>query len=189
MKLTEDEKKFLLETARRSIAHLLENGRPLELKPADVRYKRLVEDGAAFVTLHLRGKLRGCIGSLEASRPLVFDVIDNAGSAAFRDPRFYPLTKEELKEAVISISVLTHPVKMGVKTPEELLEGLEPKRHGLIIKRGYARATFLPVVWEQLPEKEDFLGQLCMKAGLAPTAWKDTSEMEFYTYEAIEFSE
>jgi len=188
MELSEEEKRYLLDIARRSIAHFLEKGEPMELKPDDVGSKRLTEDGACFVTLHLEGNLRGCIGTLEAHRPLVFDVLDNAINAAINDPRFFALTKEELPKAKISISVLTKPEPLPVDGPEDLLAKLVPKKHGLILKHGIARATFLPVVWEQLPGKEEFLQHLCMKAGLPPDGWKDP-KTEYEVYEAIEFSE
>lgn len=188
MELSDEERAYLLGLARRSISHFLEKHEMMELKPEDVGSKKLTEEGACFVTLHMDGNLRGCIGTLEAHRPLVFDVIDNAVNAAVNDPRFFPLTEGELETAKISISVLTKPEPLPVNGPEDLLGKLEPKRHGLILKHGIARATFLPVVWEQLPGKEEFLEHLCMKAGLAPDGWKDP-KTEYEVYEAIEFSE
>jgi AmmeMemoRadiSam system protein A len=186
--MDEDEKRYLLGLARKSMMHFLEKGETLEVKPEEVNSKKLVEEGACFVTIHIDDQLRGCIGSLEAKRPLVFDVAENAINAAIRDPRFSPLTMEELEKAKISISVLTKPVPFPVKSPDELLEKLEPGRHGLILKQGIARATFLPCVWEQLPDKLEFLAHLSMKAGLSPEGWKDP-ETEFLVYEAEEFSE
>ena len=188
MDLTEEDKKFLLRLARKSITHYLSKGSKLMLEPSEVPSKNLVENAACFVSLHDGEELRGCIGSLEARKPLFMDVIDNAVSSAISDPRFYPLTKQEIEKVKISISVLTEPKEFPVKSPEELLEKLIPKKHGLIIQQGVARATFLPVVWEQLPEKEEFLQHLSMKAGLSPDGWKDP-ETKFFIYEAIEFSE
>lgn len=187
--LNQNEKKFLLELARRTLEHYLRTGTRLELKPGDVPSKRLTEDGACFVTLHMGEQLRGCIGSLEAIQPLVFDVVENALRAAFGDPRFYPLTPEEFKQVRISISVLTRPEQFPAKDAEDLLNRLVVGKHGLIIKKGVARATFLPVVWELLPQKEVFLCQLCMKAGLEADEWKKTDCIEFFIYEADEFSE
>jgi len=187
-KLNETEKKFLLSLARRAIKHYLDTGKKLDLKPSEVPSKRLTEDGACFVSLHIGRELRGCIGSLEAHRPLVMDVIDNALGSAFGDPRFFPLAAGELPKARISISVLTKPVPLPVKGPEDLLKKLVPNRHGLILEQGYARATFLPAVWEELPKKEEFLGHLSMKAGLLPDGWKDP-RTRFFVYEAEEFSE
>ncbi len=188
MEFTEEEKGFLLKLARRSIQHYLSKGSELHVGPGEVPSKKLVEDGACFVTLRKGGKLRGCIGSLEAHRPLFMDVVENALAAALGDPRFHPVTLPELESIKISISVLTKPVEMPVKSPEELLERLVPHKHGLIIQQGVARATFLPVVWEELPEKEDFIRHLSIKASLGPEGWKDP-ETRYFVYEAIEISE
>ena len=187
-KLTEKEKKFLLALARNAIKDYLEKGAKPEVKPSEVPTRRLSEDGACFVTLRIRKELRGCIGSLEAHRPLVMDVADNAISSAFGDPRFSGLTREEFGKITISISVLTKPVPFPVNGPDDLLKKLVPGKHGLILRQGWARATFLPAVWEELPEKKEFLSHLSMKAGLEPDAWKDR-KTEFEVYEAEEFSE
>ncbi|MDD5171533.1 MAG: AmmeMemoRadiSam system protein A [Candidatus ainarchaeum sp.] len=189
MGLNAKEKKYLLGLARKTVAQYLETGSTLELKPEDVPHKSLTENGACFVTLYIGKELKGCIGTLEAHRPLVFDVIDNALGAAFNDPRFYPVTKEELPKVKFSMSVLSAPKPLLVKDADDLLKKLVPHKHGLIIQSGYARATFLPVVWEQLTKKEEFLSHLCMKAGLLPDEWKRTKGIQFYTYEAEEFSE
>ena len=188
MELKEEEKRYLLQLARKAIEHFLDKREVLEITPQEVSSKRLVDNGACFVTLHIGENLRGCMGSLTARSPLVFDVIGNAINAAFRDPRFYPLSKEELKKARISISVLTKPVPLSVKGPDELLKKLEPGKHGVILEKGYYRATFLPLVWEHYPDKEEFLQHLSIKAGLSPGGWKD-SECRFSVYEAKEFSE
>ncbi|NYZ77227.1 AmmeMemoRadiSam system protein A [Candidatus Micrarchaeota archaeon] len=188
MELTGVEKKFLLSLARKSIMHYLSTGSMLRLSPADVPSKKLVENGACFVTLKMGTELRGCIGTLEAHRPLFMDAIENAAASAFGDPRFYPLSMQESSKVKISISVLTEPKELPVSGPEDLLKKLVPHKHGLIIQQGVARATFLPVVWEELPEKERFLQHLSMKAGLSPEGWK-SPRTKFFIYEAIEFSE
>ena len=172
--LDKKEQKFLLELARKTLVHFFSSGKPLQIQPSEVPFSKLVEEGACFVTLYKNGNLRGCIGTLEAHRPLVFDVIDNALNSAFDDPRFQPLGVAELKLVKISISVLSKPKPFPVKDSDDLLKKLKPKKHGLIIKKGWARATFLPVVRDQLPTKEEFLGHLCMKAGLEANAWRDT---------------
>ncbi len=187
-KLNEKEKKFMLALARDAIKNYLEKGVKPDVKPSEVPSKRLTEDGACFVTLRIGKDLRGCIGSLEAHRPLVMDVVDNAISSAFGDPRFSGLRKQEFAKIKISISVLTKPIPFPVSGPDDLLKKLVAGKHGLILKQGWARATFLPAVWEELPDKEQFLSQLSMKAGLSPDAWKDP-ETEFEVYEAEEFSE
>ena len=188
IKMEEENKKFLLELARKAIKYYLETGRRLDVSPAEVPSEKLVEDGACFVTLKINGELKGCIGSLEAHRPLFFDVVENALAAAFGDPRFMPLQKEEFSKVKISISVLSKPEHFPVKGPGDLLEKLVPGKHGLILEKGINRATFLPCVWDELPEKEKFLSHLSMKAGLAPDGWKDP-EVKFYVYGAEEFSE
>ncbi|MFH0737896.1 MAG: AmmeMemoRadiSam system protein A [Candidatus Micrarchaeota archaeon] len=189
MALDKKEKYFLLKLARSSIRHYLKTGGFLELKPTDVPSKRLVEDGACFVSLHMKGELRGCIGTLEAHRPLFRDVLENAVASATEDPRFSQLSLGELEAVEISISVLSKPEPFLVKDAADLLKKLVPDKHGLIIQKGYARATFLPIVWEQLPKKEEFLAHLCMKAGLDADEWRQTKTMSFFTYEAEEFSE
>jgi AmmeMemoRadiSam system protein A len=186
--LTEKEKKFLLELARRSIKHYLEEGTTLDIKPSEIESEALLDEAACFVTIKKGKELRGCIGSLEPHRSLLMDVIHNAVACAFADPRFYPLSKDELKDITISISVLSKPEPFPVDSPQDLLKKLIPKKHGLILEQGLARATFLPVVWEQLPEKEEFLSHLSMKAGLEPDGWRDP-KTKFLVYEAQEFSE
>ncbi len=186
--LDEEEGKYLLKLARETITQYLENGEIAQPNPKDVPSRKLIEKGACFTTLYEGQKLRGCIGSLERERPLVFDVVENALNAALRDPRFHPLEKRELGKIRIEISVLTEPQKKDFKSPEELLDFIVPGKHGLIIKKGWARATFLPVVWQTLKTKEEFLSHLCMKAGLRPNAWKENG-MEYFFYEAQEFSE
>jgi len=189
MALDKKEKDYLLKLARSSIRHFLETGDLQELKPSEVPSKKLVEDGACFVSLHIGGELRGCIGTLEAHRPLFRDVLENAVASATEDPRFSQLSLGELETVTISISVLSKPEPFPVKDAGDLLKKLVPNKHGLIIQKGYARATFLPVVWEQLPKKEEFLAHLCMKAGLDADGWRETKGMSFFTYEAEEFSE
>jgi uncharacterized protein len=189
MALKKNEREFLLKLARESIDTYFKSGKRMELPPKSVPSKGMTENGACFVTLHIGTQLRGCIGTLEAHRPLVFDVIENALSSAFEDPRFYPLRPDELPKVTISISVLSAPKPFPVKDAADLLKKLVPCKHGLIIQKGYARATFLPVVWEDLKKKEEFLAHLCMKAGLAADEWRDTKGIEFFVYEAEEFSE
>jgi AmmeMemoRadiSam system protein A len=138
--------------------------------------------------LHQHGELRGCIGSLVAEEPLVEDVRRNAKNAAFRDPRFSPLNSGELDEVDIEVSVLTDPVPLDYKDGADLAARLRPNIDGVIISQGRARATFLPQVWEQLPEPADFLAHLCRKAGLPMDAWQDGS-LAVSTYQVQCFSE
>lgn len=152
----------LLKLARQAIAHRLERG-PAPVVSDD---PRLHEKGATFITLTRDGELRGCIGSLRRSRQLGEDIIANAVSAAMEDPRFPPLTAGELDAIAIEVSVLSEPEFLDFFGEEELLAQLRPGEDGLIIFSGCRSATFLPQVWEQLPEPRQFLAALKHKAGL-----------------------
>ncbi|MBN1247948.1 MAG: AmmeMemoRadiSam system protein A [Anaerolineae bacterium] len=173
--LTEEQGQYLVQLARTTIQEALE-GRSEAASGATTSTpsSQLEEPGASFVTLHTRaGALRGCIGSLVARRPLVEDVRANALAAAFEDPRFPPLTAEELPDTVIEVSVLTPPQRLWCESPTELIDRLRPNIDGVIVERGWHRATFLPQVWEQLPRAEDFLTRLCYKAGMSGRAWTE----------------
>lgn len=140
---------------------------------------------ATFVTLHLEAQLRGCIGTLEARRTLVEDVASNAWSAAFRDPRFSALTWTEFERLDIHISVLSLPEPLQFSSEDELVAQLRPRVDGLIIEEGFNRGTFLPSVWEQLPDPREFLRQLKHKAGLSPDYWSSRIRVQRYTTESI----
>jgi AmmeMemoRadiSam system protein A len=144
--------------------------------------------GGTFVTLKLDGELRGCIGNLSATETLVEGVRRNALNAAFHDPRFSPLSDAELDQVRIEVSVLTKPRRLEFTDSEDLLAKLRPHVDGLVIRKAYASATFLPQVWEQLPKKEDFLSHLCLKAGLPRDAWK-RPQLEVSTYQVQHFEE
>ncbi|HHH35913.1 MAG TPA: AmmeMemoRadiSam system protein A [Gammaproteobacteria bacterium] len=182
--LSAGQRRTLLDIARRSIVHGLEHGRPLEVDPA-IYEPRLRAPGASFVTLQLDGRLRGCIGSLEAHRPLVRDVAANAFAAAFQDPRFPPLVHEELAALHIHISVLGAPSPLDFTSEADLLRQLRPGVDGLILEAEGHRGTFLPSVWESLPEPREFLRQLKLKAGLPPDYWSDRVRVLRYTTESF----
>lgn len=169
----------LLPLARAAIAGRLDAEPP----PAP-RAAWLTEQGASFVTLTLNGALRGCIGSLIARRPLGEDVEANAVNAAFRDPRFNPLSAAELNSIIIEVSVLSTPTPLPVRSQTDLLKRLRPGVDGVILQAGWHRATFLPQVWEELPEAADFLAHLRRKAGLAPGYWGPDMRIETYTVTA-----
>jgi len=141
--------------------------------------------GASFVTLHIGEELRGCIGSLQAHRPLICDVAENAFSAAFRDPRFPPLKEAELKNISLDISVLSQAERVVFDSEQDLLNGIRPGVDGLILKDGNYRGTFLPSVWESLPDAGQFLKHLKLKAGLPSDHWSDTLEVWRYTTECF----
>ena len=141
---------------------------------------------ASFVTLKLKGRLRGCIGSLVAERELLVDVAHNAIAAALQDRRFQPLTLEEYRQTDLHISVLSPPYEVDVKTREELVARLRPGIDGLILQQEGRQATYLPSVLEQIPDPEEFVSELRVKAGLARTGWSEQMKVSFYTTE--EFS-
>lgn len=131
----------------------------------------LMEPRATFVTLEKNNQLRGCMGSLEAYRPLIEDLTNNAIAAALEDPRFPPLCAEEIPELLISISILSPPEPLAVKSEEDLLEVLQPGVDGLILEEGHRRATFLPSVWKELPRARDFVRHLKRKGGWPEGYW------------------
>jgi len=174
--LTPEQGAALVALARRTLAgHYGENFPSDEVRQLDAHLAdpELQTRCGTFVTLKIDNQLRGCIGSLAATAKMVDGVRDNALNAAFHDPRFSPLKKKELDAVQIEVSVLTEPVELEYTDAEDLLAKLKPGVDGLIIKRGYASATFLPQVWEQLPRPESFLSHLCMKAGLPSDQWRE----------------
>ena len=182
--LNNNDKKILLETAKKSINFGMLNQRALPVKLNEFD-KKFQEDAASFVTLTLNNNLRGCIGTLEAHQALIKDVSDHAYAAAFEDPRFPKLNKKELTEIEISISILTPAVAMNFSSEKDLLSQLEPGTDGIILKAGFKKATFLPAVWEQLKSPEDFLNHLKIKAGLNANDWPD--QITISRYRTISF--
>jgi AmmeMemoRadiSam system protein A len=172
--LNAKEKRFCVELARKSISFSLQNEGLMKLSPEEEMNvpKKLLENKACFVTLKINNELRGCIGHLAAIQPLYLDIIENAFAAAFSDPRFPPLHGREFSKLKIEVSVLTDPFEFEFKDANELLKGIVIGKDGLIIRKGYANATFLPSVWEEIKSKEEFLSHLCMKAGLRADEWK-----------------
>ncbi|MBU1213759.1 MAG: AmmeMemoRadiSam system protein A [Gammaproteobacteria bacterium] len=141
----------------------------------------LEQERATFVTLNLHGRLRGCIGSLEAHRPLIDDVRHNAVAAAFRDPRFPPLNREEFAEVTIEVSLLSPAEPIRFDSESDALSQLRPGQDGVILEYGRSRATYLPQVWAQLPEPRDFIGNLKEKAGLPADFWSDDIRLSRYS--------
>lgn len=182
--LTRDENTTLLNIARESIAYGLEHNKPLPVNVYNFT-NSLQQHRATFVTLHLHHQLRGCIGTLEAHQPLIKDVADHAYAAAFEDPRFPAVTNRELSLLDIHISILTPPIPMTFTSEEDLLRQIQPGVDGLILQSGVHRGTFLPSVWEQLPEPEQFLKHLKMKAGLAGNYWSHDVKVSRYTTVSI----
>jgi AmmeMemoRadiSam system protein A len=139
--------------------------------------------GAVFVTLTSDGRLRGCIGSLQAHRPLGEDLEENARAAAFRDPRFPPLSRAELDKVRVEVSVLTPATPMKFTDEADALAQLRPGVDGVILEHGWHHATFLPQVWEQLPEPAVFMSHLKQKAGLASDFWAGDVRLSRYGVE------
>lgn len=170
---------WLLTAARQAIA-----GHLGDTSPAPPAPEWAMDDGACFVTLTIRSRgdrLRGCIGSLSPWRPLADDVADNAVAAAVRDPRFPPVTAAELGGLRVEVSVLSPAEPIVFNSEEDLRAQLRPGVDGLILTSGARRGTFLPQVWEQLPEPEQFLDQLKVKAGLSPGWWDRRAQVSRYT--------
>jgi len=172
--------KELLILAREAIKSGFDNK---ELKIPENIKKKNSEKKASFVTLTKNGQLRGCIGSLYPHQELYKDVVENALHAAFDDYRFTPLKKSEFHEIKIEVSVLSIPKKIQFKNEKELLNKIE-KNMGIILKKGFNSATFLPQVWEEIPDKIDFLEELSLKAGMKKDDWK-TSEVYSYRVEKV----
>jgi AmmeMemoRadiSam system protein A len=180
----------LLALARRSIAAAL--GLPAAPMPPAANGEEgssfLAEPGACFVTLSRQGRLRGCVGSVRAYRPLEEDVVGNARAAAFADPRFPPVTREEWPEIALEVSLLEKPRPLPAATEEDALRALQPGRDGVILALGdRASATFLPQVWEALPEPRRFLAELRQKAGLPAHFW--SPELRLWVYRVEKWDE
>ena len=170
----------LLNLAEDTIAYGLEAGRYKSVQKDDYP-QQLSNYGASFVSLYLYGQLRGCIGNLVASRPLLEDIAHNAYAAAFNDPRFEPVTWGEFLELQIEISLLSPLQVLQFENEENLLAQLRPGVDGIVLEAGKFRATFLPKVWEHIPRKQAFFGELKSKAGLRSDYWSDAMQVQRYT--------
>jgi uncharacterized protein len=185
--LTQNDRLRLLQLARQALVKAVNGERvpPLNLKDeADC----LQEVGATFVTLTIGNELKGCIGTLDATIPLVEDVREHVVAAAIQDYRFTSITPDELPDIKIEISRLTPPKHLEYSDPYELLDKLRPHLDGVVLKKGHRRATFLPQVWEKVSSPEDFLSYLCHKLGESADAWK-TQKLEVWIYQVEKFRE
>jgi len=186
-KLTEEEGKHLVEMARKTIEKALFNPKNKN-EPDPVKFPKFQERRGTFVTITMNGALRGCIGHIIPQESLVESIRVNAMNAAFSDPRFRPLSQSEFEKIKIEVSILTEPTPLAYTDANDLLGKLKPGTDGLIIRKGYHQATFLPQVWEQLPNKKEFLTHLCLKAGLAGDAWVSEA-LEVHRYQVQAFEE
>lgn len=182
--LRSPEKKHLLAVARYAIAHALGMKESTQIKPKTMATPGLKRKAGVFVTLTKNHALRGCIGCFGSDKPLPETVAEFACAAAANDTRFPPLRPEEFTSISIEISILSEAHEVN---REEFLTQL-PTKPGVIIRKSMHTATFLPQVWEQLPEPEEFMGELCLKAGLPPMAWHEDN-MRFLTYTVDSFEE
>ncbi len=185
MSLNEKNRSSLLDLAYRSIESGLKTGHPLNINLRDYSAE-LSQQRATFVTLEKNKQLRGCIGMLEAVLPLAEDVSENAFSAAFKDPRFPPLDSSELKYLEIHISILSPSVEIDFTSEADLIAQIRPHIDGLILESGSRRGTFLPSVWQSIPDSAQFLRHLKQKAGLAKNYWSDQIKVYRYTTETID---
>jgi AmmeMemoRadiSam system protein A len=184
MSLDPQQRFELLALARASIEAALPRGElvPSSLEPLDPGLNR---PGSSFVTLRVGEVLRGCCGTIEATRPLYVDVWNNAWASAFADPRFPALTPDEWADTGIEISVLSEPEPCDVRSEQELLEVLRPGVDGVILQAGVRRSTFLPAVWEQLPDARQFIRHLKLKAGWPADFWPPDMRVWRYVTESF----
>lgn len=172
----------LLQLARQSIQHHLGGALPDPLEDAVYQAK-----AATFVTVMRDGELHGCIGTLEPQRSLFDDVQHNAVAAAFFDPRSRPLLRSELPRVQVEVSLLGPLEPLRVRNEAEALEKIRPHEDGVVLRDGRQRATFLPQVWEKLPDPVEFLAQLKQKAGMPAHGWSPT--MEVFRYSLMKWSD
>jgi len=185
--LSEEERNILLSVAREAITAAVAR-RSLPALQIEKQPQILQADGATFITLTKNGHLRGCIGTMEPYQPLIADVQEHAVAAALSDYRFPKVTQDELGQIRIEISRLTPLKRLPYKETEELVKALRIGVDGVLIRNEGRQATFLPQVWEQLPQPDQFLSQLCLKMGAPADLWK-TKPMEVFTYQVEKFKE
>lgn len=187
--LTEEEGKYLLLVARKTIQEALFEKKAKEPSPSpSLESPKYLERRGTFVTLTIDGALRGCIGHIIPQESLMEGVRINALNAALHDPRFRPLSGNEFPKIRIEVSILTEPELLSFSGANDLVMKLRPGIDGVIIKQGFRQATFLPQVWEQLPDKNSFLSHLCMKAGLDGDTWRK-ERIDVYIYQVQAFEE
>ena len=186
-RLSAQEKEILLRLARQAMQAGVRQ-QPLPTFERLELTQRLREPGASFVTLTMNGNLRGCIGALEPYQPLVEDVREHAVAAALEDYRFPPVSEKELPQIRIEISRLTLPQVLSYSSADDLLARLHPGVDGVILRDGMRRATYLPQVWEKVPDPQEFLASLCQKMGAGPDSWR-RRHLEVLVYQVEDFHE
>ena len=187
-KLTIEEQQVLLRLAREAMERGVKGEKLASLDPSSLP-ARLREEGSSFITITAHGQLRGCIGALDAYQSLAEDVREHAVAAALKDPRFPPVREDELSGIQIEVSRLTRPVPLEYGDADDLLSKLRPHVDGVILSDdAHHRATFLPQVWEKIPDPAEFLNNLCYKMGVEPDFWR-RKHFEVLTYQVEEFHE
>lgn len=179
--LNKSDEAFLITVAKDAIAHYLASGKKLSVEERAVP-QALLKTGACVVTLSKNGQLRGSIGQITGRQPLYLDVIDNAISAGFKDPRFLPLEEDDLDNLKITVSVLGEPRTVRCSSPVEALTYFEKNKVGVVLNHGKSHASFLPSEWKKFSDVRAFLGALCEKAGLGSHSWQD-KETTFAVFE------
>lgn len=185
MALSEEEKEILLGIARKGVRDAVSG---VERPPEDKKiflHEELMKRKGVFVTLERKGELQGCIGDIWPREPLWLGVYRRAIDAAIHDPRFAPVEEADLPYIDIEITILSVPEEMHHSDWREVLEKLVPHKHGVILKKEYNLATYLPQVWEHFSDKEEFLQNLAMKAGLLPEEWKKCQIFTYYAEEIV----
>jgi AmmeMemoRadiSam system protein A len=185
--LNTTEQDILLTIARQALEHVV-RGEPLPRIELDDLPPALQAPGASFVTLTIAGNLRGCIGALDPYQPLALDVQEHAVAAAIQDYRFPRVQPVELPDIGIEVSALTPRTRLEYQRPQDLVTKLRPHIDGVILQDGPCKATFLPQVWDKLPDPEDFLSHLCMKMGGSGDLWRK-KKLDVFIYQVQEFQE
>ena len=181
-------KRYMLDIAKMAIKEELVKKELIDRKRLLKSHPELSNKGAVFVTIQKRGQLRGCIGSLVAHRTLLDDLISNAKSAAFHDPRFPPLSIEEFedKDFELEVSILSEPKKLEYSDLNDLRSKIKVGKDGVILKKGGYQATFLPQVWEQLPSFDTFFAHLCQKGGMRADCLNEHPDIYIYHVEKVD---
>jgi AmmeMemoRadiSam system protein A len=185
--LTALESQALLQIARQAVVAAVGGQRHWQPKMSDVP-STLLRPGACFVTLHTRGRLHGCIGSVEPRLPLALDVARNAQSAALDDPRFYPLTAAEVDDTAIEVSVLTPMQPLTYTDLDDLVRQIRPGVDGVLVGRDWQRGLLLPQVWENIPDPYDFLSHVALKASAAIDIYHHP-ETKVHVFQVISFTQ
>jgi len=184
---TKEQKNIILQIAKNAIKEAVLNSKIVNRESLIKNHPWLKKQGAVFVTINEYNNLRGCIGSIIAHQSLIDDIISNAKSAALNDPRFKPVSADELDKLEIEVSILTPPQLLEYSNIEDLRKKVRVGIDGIIINYNGYQATYLPSVWEQINSFDDFFASLCMKAGLSPNCL--TLHPTIYRYEAIKIKD